>query len=248
MKQLEQLKLKILDYFKSRRENKNCDKDEDNCIKLPPFIASQVVYNDRIRVLKSLVLITTLAASLFLGIFLLDRNKKETLIIPGAPDFMRVRAGSVPDEVVYAFAEYVAMNLGTFSFRTIERQYKDISEFMAPEFKYRFISQTESQIPILRDLRVDEIFDLTPVTNYQIKRDLKGAKYVVSVSGTTKKFIDGNLRETLAEAFLIEFRTTAISKNKPWMFQVESFRRTTPEEEERRKRAEQIEFQTKGPK
>lgn len=250
MKHTDKLKISMLDFLKRRRDKQVAEeeRDKDDSITLPPFVASQVIYNDRIRVLKFIALFNLIIAMAFCGLFLIDRNKKETLIIPGAPDFMRVRAGSIPDEVVYAFADYVARNLGTFSFRTVERQYKDISEFMAPEFKYRFITQTEAQLPALRELRVDEIFDADPVKNYQIKSDLKGAKYVVAVSGITKKFIDGNLRDTVSEAFLIEFRTTAISKNKPWMFQVESFRRTTPEEEEKRKRAEQIELQAKGEK
>lgn len=242
--QTQNLKENIKRFLKRRSK----EQEENKLLKdlpqtpLPPFTASHIILLDRLRVLKILVVLFGAVAVGSLAMYGLERKNKDIILVPTLPDVMRLRAGTIPDEFVYAFAEHVASNLGTFSYRSMERQYKDLAEFMAPELKFRFLNQSEKQFQVFQDLRVDEIFEFERAKKFTIQ---KNGRYLVEINGHTKKYIEGNLRETLAEKFIIEFRPTAITQKRPWLLQIESFIRTTPEEEDKRKRAESIEQQQK---
>lgn len=230
-------KIEALLHRLKRKKDLNEQNNETKRESLPPFLASQVILNDRIRVFKSLCGVFALGFVVSTGLLLTERERKEIIVVPGAPDVMRRRAGTIPDELVFAFAENVARQLGTFSYRSVARQYRDVSELMAPEFKHRFLYSAEKQFPIFQELRVDEIFDFDPVTKFEIKNDTKGPKYHVEVRGQTKKYIEGNLRDTVSEVFVFELVTTPMRNDRPYLLEIANFRRSTPEEESSLKKA-----------
>lgn len=250
----QELKEKLAQLVRRKKQSvQEALKEGDKKLLHIPFVSANIILNDRLRLMKwfcYLLVFLQIGTSFYHwksnSTLKEELAKREMLLIPTLPDFMKVRVGSLPDEVVFSFAEYVARQLATFSHRSVERQYREIAEFMTPELKHRFLFQAEKNFQLYNDLRVDEIFEFDPVRKFDVKNDKHGAKYVAEVRGVTKKYVEGKLRETIPlEIFVLEIRPTSISAKKPWMLQVESFRRTTPEEEERRKQAESIEQQHK---
>lgn len=221
------------------------DNEDNKKILSTPFVASQVVFNDRIRVLKALLILSLVALTIVSCFLASAKSTREIIAVPALPNVMKVRVGSLPDDFIYSFAEYVVRELGTFSYRSVERQYTALSELMAPEFKYRFLMEVSKKFKVFKELRVDEIFEQEPISKFEIINDKKGAKYRIVVKGATKKYIEGNLRETISEIFVIDCRTTPMAGNRPWLLQIESFRRSTPDEEDKLKRAADLQIYTK---
>lgn len=239
------LKEKIATFLQTLKRKKALKKEIEETQRdaLPPFLASQVILNDRIRVFKSLCGVFAIGFVISTALLLTERERKEIIVVPGIPDVMKRRAGTIPDELVFAFAEHAARLLGTFSYRSVARQYKDLSELMAPEFKHRFLYSAEKQFSIFQELRVDEIFDFDPVTKFEIKSESKGPRYHVEVRGHTKKYIEGNLRDTVSEVFVFELTTTPMRPDKPYLLEITNFRRSTPEEEANIEKAASFDFQ-----
>lgn len=209
---------------------------------LPPLLSHVAIYRDRQRVALWLMAGLTI---FFIAIFSAQEwriskltqalSDRDYLIVPGAPEFMRIRPGFIADESVYLFAEYAANLLSTFSYNTVEGQYRTLSEFMTPELKTKFLMSTEKALKMYRDLRVDQVFDLEPVKKYELKKDERGPKYIVRARGQTRKYVEGNLRETVpSESVIFTFRPRKVKPNTPWFFEIENFERLTPEEEQKR--------------
>lgn len=209
---------------------------------LPSFLSHVAIYRDRQRVTTWFMSGLTL---LFISIVAMQEwrvakltkalSERDYLIVPGAPEFMRIRPGFIADESVYLFAEYAANLLSTFSYNTVTAQYRTLSEFMTPELKARFLLAMERPLKMYRELRVDQVFDLEPVKKFELKNDERGAKYIVRTHGQVRKYIEGNLRETVPnESILFTFRPRKVKPSSPWFFEIESFDRMTPEEEQKR--------------
>lgn len=210
--------------------------------KLPSFVSAVAVMNHKVKVAKWFCI----GCSVLLAVSFYFQNRsiskliqrlseQDIVVVPGAPEFMRVRPGFIPDETVYMFSEYVASRMATFSYRSAEYQFKEVAEFMTPELKQRTLSELEKKYQMYRDLRVDEVFDIEPVRSFDLKNDARGAKYTVRVKGTARKYVEGNLREsTPGETIVIEFRTVALKTKQPWVFQIENITRLSPSEAEAR--------------
>lgn len=215
--------------------------EPDQSLGLPPFSSQLVIFRDRYRVAKwAIVGVAALSATSFViqEIRVSNLTKligdKDYLIVPGAPEFMRIRPGLIAPESVYLFAEYAASQLSTFSYNTVESQFRAIADYMTPELKTRFLLSTERPLKMYRDLRVDQVFDSQPVKAFDLKNDGRGAKYIVKVRGQTRKYVEGSLRETVpVENINFIFRPRKIKANQPWFFEIESYSRSTPDEEEK---------------
>lgn len=208
----------------------------------PTFLSQVAVYRDRQRVSTWMMSGLTV---LFIAIVSMQEwrvakltkalAERDYLIVPGAPEFMRIRPGFIADESVYLFAEYAANLLSTFSYNTVSAQYRTLSEFMMPELKTRFLLAMEKPLKMYRDLRVDQVFDMLPVKKFELKNDERGPKYIVRTQGQVRKYVEGNLRETVPnESVIFIFRPRKVKPSTPWFFEIESFERMTPEEEQKR--------------
>jgi hypothetical protein len=225
--------VKSLRWRKERKE-----KSSAQVANLPPFLAAKAVYNDRLRISKvfcvGVVLlcgsIVTLQELRFRGA-LESALTKEFLIVPGVVDFMRVRPGIVPENVVFYFAEFIAEQIGTFSFQTVEDKYARVSEFMTPQLRETFLAEMRKNMKLYKEVSVTEIFNPRPATKFKQMKDEGGNPYyLINIEGTLERFSNDQRIEARNEVISLSFRTTRILPDKPWFFELTSIKRQEPEE------------------
>lgn len=205
---------------------------------LPPMLATAAVYNDRLRMAKVFCVGTVLVCGSIVAIqeyrfrgALEHSLNKEFLIIPGVVDFMKVRPGTIPDNVVFYFAEYMAEQIGTFSHSTIEEKYTRVSQFMSPPVREAFLLAMRKNLATYRDLAVTEIFSPKPAGKFDVSKDEAGNPvYVVHVEGNVDQYTNDQKLKSTAEVITLQFRTTRITSDKPWFFEVTSLIRQSREE------------------
>lgn len=203
---------------------------------LPPFHSVETALLMRCRTWKIMFIVTTLVliAIIFFQqkvIFhkLFQKMNEEIVIVPGSPEFFRVRPSQIPQESVFQFAEYIAGNLGNFSYRNVKYHFGKISEFMSPFVKGRFESDTEKRFADWTERKVDQSFSYDPVKSFDLINDDHGPKYVVSVSGTRIQYVEGHTFSETRDVLLVEFRPQGnLTPEKPFIFQIENIEWLTP--------------------
>lgn len=160
---------------------------------------------------------------------LFEKMNEEIVIVPGSPEFFRVRPGQIPQESVFNFAEYIAGNLGNFSYRNVQYHFGKISEFMAPLIKSRFESDTDKHVNDWVSRKVDQSFSYDPVKKFDLVNDDFGPKYVVAVTGNRTQYVEGHAFSETKDVLLIEFRPQGnLTPEKPFIFQIENLEWLTP--------------------
>jgi hypothetical protein len=195
---------------------------------LPPFLARNAVYRDRLRMMKWFCGAVVSFSALVIGLqemrfhgVLSRLSDRDVLVVPGAVDFMRVRPNLLPDSSVYYFAEYIAEQVGNFSHRTIEERSSRLGEFCVPQFFERYMTQVRRAFPEYRELQVTEVFEPKPPTKYNLVKDANGTpQYVVAVEGSLQRYASDTRLLTEEEVIVVTFRTTKIKPDKPWFFEV----------------------------
>lgn len=205
---------------------------------IPPFMASNAILQDRLQVAKVFcvgvivvcVSIVALQEWRFKGALEHALNK-EFLIVPGVVDFMRVRPGIIPDNVVFLFAEYMADQVGTFTYANVDERYKRASEFMSPALRESFLMELRKKEKDYRELAVTEIFSPQPIAKFeQLKDAAQNPYYLVHIKGTLDRYSNDQKIISEEEIFTLKFRTTRIMADKPWFFELISLERQSSEE------------------
>jgi hypothetical protein len=200
---------------------------------LPPFLAQVAVYRDRLRIAKGFCIGVTVVALVLIGLqearfhgALARYTNREILIVPGAVDFMRVRPNLLPDTSVYYFAEYIAEQVGTFTFQNVEAKTAHLGEFFSPAFRAKFETELRKNLRTWQELRVTEVFTPAPVTRFVLRKDAGGElHYVVDVRGQLDRYTNDTKLASTQEVMTLKFRTTRIEADKPWFFEVEEISR-----------------------
>jgi hypothetical protein len=212
---------------------------------LPPFLAQAAVYRDRLRMAKAWTVGVTLTALVLLGLqelrfhgALSRYTNREILIVPGAVDFMRVRPNVLPDNVVYYFAEYIAENVGTFSYLNVESKASRVCEFFTPEFREKYLTELRKSQKAYQELHVTEVFTPLPTAKFELVKDAGGnPHYLVNVEGQLDRYSNDTRLVSEKEIFTIKFRTTRVLPDKPWFFEVEELSRKSRAEFDREQEA-----------
>lgn len=212
---------------------------------LPPFLAMTAVYRDRLRLAKAWAVGVTLICLVLVGLqearfhgALGKYTNREILIVPGAVDFMRVRPNIIADNVVYYFAEYVAEQVGTFNHLNVEAKANRIGEFFTPQFRERYTQDVRRGLKTWRELNVSETFAASPATKFVLQKDESGTPhYVVDVHGQLERYSNDTRLASSQEVMTIKFRTSRVTSDRPWFFEVEDIKRMTLEEWSRDKDA-----------
>jgi hypothetical protein len=205
---------------------------------LPPFLAMTAVYRDRLRMMKWWCVSVTVAAACLLGLqearfhgVLGQLSNREVLVVPGAVDFMRVRPNLIPDSSIYYFAEYIAEQVGTFNFRTVEEKAARVGEFCTPQFRETYLAHLRKALPQYRDLQVSEVFNPKAPTRYVLNKDKSGTpQYVVAVDGLLERYSNDTRLLSEDEVIVVTFRTTRVQPDKPWFFEVVDISRKSRDE------------------
>jgi hypothetical protein len=205
---------------------------------LPPFLAQVAVYRDRLRLAKAFTVGVTVVALVLIGLqearfhgALAHYTNREILIVPGAVDFMRVRPNLLPDTSVYYFAEYIAEQVGTFTFLNVESKTTHLGEFFSPTFRAKFDAELRKNLRTWQELRVTEVFTPAPVTRFVLRKDAGGElHYIVDVRGQLDRYTNDTKLASTQEVMTLKFRTTRIQADKPWFFEVEEISRMSYDE------------------
>ena len=213
---------------------------------IPPFYAVEAALHTRVRTWKGLCLAVTLVLLAVVAgqqriIFhkLFQKMDEQFLIVPGSPEFFRVRPGQIPDESVFLFAEYVAANLGNFSHGNVAYHFGKIAEHMHPIAKGRFESSFSERIKDWSERKVDQTFAYEPVKLFEVVNDERGSKYVTAVTGTRTQYVEGHEFNKTREILMLEFRPRAnLTAEKPFVFEIEHLAWVTPEQFEVLRRAQ----------
>lgn len=230
---------------------------EDFSKNLPPFHQMQCALMTRIRTWRSIFFTTSsiLIAVIFfqqriISHKLFQKMNEEIVIVPGSPEFFRVRPGQIPNESVFNFAEFIAGNLGNFSYRNAKYHYGKISEFMSPELKGRFESDYEKKFGDWNERKVDQSFSYEPVKTFDLIHDKRGSKYVVSVHGNRTQYVEGHVFSETSDVLLLEFRPQGnLTPEKPFIFEIDHLEWLSPSQFEAIKNARGLgQIKNKGEK
>jgi len=197
---------------------------------LPPFHTALAALNMRRRSWKILFFAST---ALCAGVIafqqriimhkLFEKGNESVVIVPGAPEFSRVRPGQIPDESVYIFGEFVAANLGNFTWRNVRYHFGKVAQYMTPAMRGRFERDLEARSTDWIERRVDQTFAYEPVRAFALTNDATGPIYRLTIEGTRSQYVEGRSfsegREFLKLAFRVRGNLTA---DKPFVFELDS--------------------------
>ena len=197
---------------------------------LAPFTAVQAALLARLRTWKAIffatsgVLLLVIAAQqrvIFHKLF--QKMNEEIVIVPGSPEFFRVRPGQIPDESVFQFAEFIAAQVGSFSYRSAAYQFGKAGNYMHPTARARFETGLSERLKDWADRRVDQSFAFEPVRAFDLMNDQRGAKYVAAVEGLRTQYVEGHAFSDTRNVLLLEFRAQGnLTAEKPYLFELET--------------------------
>lgn len=205
---------------------------------LPPFYQLQAAMAHRVKTWRGLFWATVVVFGAVMVqqqrmIFhkLFQKTQEEIVIVPGSPEFFRVRPGQIPDQSVFLFAEYIAENLGNFSYRNVRYHLAKVTEHMAPAAKGRFEALFEKRMRDWQERKLDQTFAYEPVKRFDLVHDQSGAKYITAVTGTRTQYVEGKAFGESRDVLLVEFRPRGnLTPDKPFIFEVVSLEWLTPEQ------------------
>jgi hypothetical protein len=188
-------------------------RDATDLLVLPPLESRLAILSAQRNAWKLTCLTSLGLSALFGGGLLYMLNHKlfarmgsEFLVVPGAAEYVRVRPNLIPDEAVFAFAEFVATYAGTFTYRNARAHFATIAERMEPELKGQFLRDTDSRLPEWERRRVDQVFSFDPVRRLDVLNDKFGPKYALVVRGMRTQYADGTLLHESEENLYLVLR------------------------------------------
>ena len=205
---------------------------------LAPFTAVQAALLARLRTWKALffassgvLLLVVFAQQRIIFHKLFQKMNEEIVIVPGSPEFFRVRPGQIPSESVFQFAEFMAAQVGTFSYRNAQYQFGKAANYMHPAARGRFESGLADRLKDWADRRVDQAFAYEPVRSFDLVNDARGAKYIAAVEGLRTQYVEGHAFSETRNVLLLEFRAQGnLTAEKPYLFELENLEWLTPEQ------------------
>jgi hypothetical protein len=203
---------------------------------LPAFLPLQAALSARVRSWKALYFASVLVLlAVIVGqqciIFhkLFQKLNEQFVIVPGSPEFFRVRPGQVPDESVFLFAEYVAANIGTFTHQNVKYHFGKASQHMSPETKGRFETAFQGKLKDWEERKVDQVFAYEPVRKFSLVNDKFGPKYTTAVTGQRTQYVEGHVFSETQDVLLLEFRSRGnLTPDRPFIFELEKMEWLSP--------------------
>lgn len=238
---VQRLARRCLGFLRSSSK-RSAQTDQEN---LPPFHMLEASLRTRARTWKGLFFAASLVLlAVIIGqqriIFhrLFQKMNEEVIVVPGSPEFYRVRPSQIPDVSVFLFAEFIAANLGNFSHGNIAYHFGKVAEHMHPIAKGRFEAAFAERIQDWTARKVDQSFAYEPVKRFDLVTDEHGPKYVTAVIGTRTQYVEGHEFNKTREVLVIEFRPRGhLSPENPFIFEIETVTWMSPEQYEVIRRA-----------
>ena len=203
---------------------------------VPPYVQSLEILAYTIRQQRRVGVVAGIVALGLLGwqqarIYRLtnDLRDQDFLVVPGAADFMRVRPNLVGDEAVRSFAQYFTERLVSVSYLNLEARYETMARHMAPALWALIQRDLEDTARLFRAVQATEVMHLEKIE--AVRKNLDGgAGFVATLNIVVDRFLGERKLESRDEVVTVVFRTSGLSADSPWLFEVEEFVRRTPEE------------------
>lgn len=208
-------------------------------LQAPPYVRAVAVYEHTLRLvagtgLVAVVLLGGLVAwqQVRISALVQQVRDKDYLVVPGAADFVEVRANMVPDNVIVRFVEYFTTQMVSVTDRNLERRYAALAHFMTPALEARLSQEIERKAAVLRSLHGAEVFD--PLGEPQIERIVVGDRvlFEARIRGRIERYALGRALDSSVEVITVQFRTrSSLGADEPWIFEVVEFVRRTEAEQ-----------------
>lgn len=214
----------------------------------PPYVRAVAVHETTTRFVGGVGL---LSAGLLIGLVVMQQYRihalvnevrtKEFLVVPGAADFVPIRANLIPDRVITEFASYFAGQMISVTDSNIERRYQSMSRFLAPALEAELEQELLRKAAVLRSLHGAEVFDPQGEPEVERKTEEGRAIFVARVRGRVERYALGTVLEGTTEVATIVFRTrSTLGAEEPWVFEVIEFVRRTEDEESAYERTQKV--------
>lgn len=161
-------------------------------------------------------------------------NPDVILVPSNVTDILRIRANTVPDRVVYDFAESIVSDLANTNYEDVDERYQDLTRYMHPELKTRFQREAREHIELWQLRKIDQIFSYEKPANYSRTQEvIHGTKkpvYTVEIWGSVRKYVEGRATQPYRERITLKFTTSAVTSDKPWVFELVDIKRETTQD------------------
>lgn len=214
----------------------------------PPYVRAVAVHESTTRWvsrigLASLAALVGLVAyqQYRIGDLVEQVRTKEFLVVPGAADFVPVRANLIPDRVVTEFVTYFTTQMISVTDGNIDRRYRAMSHFLAPDLEAKFDQELKRKAAVLRSLHGAEVFDALGEPEVQRLTVDGRTVFEAKVRGRVERYALGQSLESAVEVVTVTFRTrSTLGAEEPWVFEVVEFVRRTEDEQVAHERSRQV--------
>ena len=153
-------------------------------------------------------------------------DKKSMYLVPSAiSEVIRVRPDMVAPKAVYNFAENIIHKLTNVNFEDADVRYKELSTYMHPELKGRFMREMRPIVEYWKQMKVDQHFSYETPTEFkrttEIVRGSKKSVFRVEVWGRTKKIHRRPFHNTLQGKNFPGFHHQTVFGRRPLGFQTD---------------------------
>ena len=214
----------------------------------PPYVRAVAVHESTTRLVVGAAIVST---TLLLGLVAAQQYRihslvnevraKEFLVVPGAADFVPIRANLIPDRVITEFASYFVSQMISVTDGNIERRYQAMARFLTPSLDAELQQELLRKAAVLRSLHGAEVFD--PLGEPVVERRTEDGRavFVARVRGRVERYALGAPLEATTEVATIVFQTrSALGAEEPWIFEVTDFVRRTEQEELAHERTQKV--------
>ncbi len=157
-------------------------------------------------------------------------RNQDYIVVPGAADFVRVRPNMIGDRTIMAFARYFAERMVSVGYLDLEDRYRSMRQHMAPALWAELQVDLEETMGLFRAVRAAEVLQIMGVEAERTDLPGGGAGFRAVLQGQVSRYAGERRLEHRTEIIEIWFRTSALSGEDPWLFEVTDFVRSTPEE------------------
>jgi hypothetical protein len=151
-----------------------------------------------------------------------EMKNREFLLIPGVPNYMKVRPGEMPTVNILGFSDWFVGQYMNFYYGDIDVKYNQIEDYMSPQYREQFKLFTKKSIKEVKDLSVTQVYQAPPAAESQRNTDKNGTTYyTVTYIGNTIRYTNEQvLPPSDPQVVILKFRTSRIDSTKMWLFEV----------------------------
>lgn len=166
---------------------------------------------------------------------------KEFLVVPGAHDFVPIRANLIPDAQLAGFVSYIADQLISVSYRNLQRRTDALAHLMTPGLSAQLDQEVPGKAKLLTSLQGSEVFQ--PLEAPQITRTTQSGRtqFEATVRGEVVRYALGRQLDSTTEVVTVVFRPrNTLGAEEPWVFEVVDFARRSEDEHHDYERAQRL--------